>query len=80
MVVAAMAEVAVMVEVAERVEAAAMVDVAVMVEVALLEGTGAVEDEEASLCSTVHLAGIAGEPLERMTVVVVEPQVDIALT
>lgn len=69
-VVAVMAKVAEMAEVAVTVEAAAIVGVAVMVEVALLEDTGVGEDEEASL----HLAGIAEEPLEQMAaVVVVEP-------
>lgn len=44
---------------------AVMAEVAVMVEVALLVDTGVGEDEVAS-----HLAGIAEEPLEQMTVVV----------
>lgn len=80
--VAVMAMVAAMAMVAVMVEAAVMEEVAVMVEVALPEDIGVVEDEEASLCLIVHLAGIAEEPLERMAVavVVVEPQDEIALT
>lgn len=76
------AVVAAMAKGAVTVEAAVMAEVAVMVEVALPEDIGVVEDEEASLCLAVHLAGIAEEPLERMAVavVVVEPQVEIALT